>query len=183
MRRPSSVPEEWGTSDWFMGNQDTFKDWAASETFPRWLRVTFAAYAKVEANGHASFRQGELAVLLGDMLPSGLRVPTVRQRVREAIDNAVGRGLLDPGSKALCLIVPPTAVAFGKGRAEKCKRHRPRRMNAESVSSDHQTTRFQQVVSVEKNAETVSFPAQPSLSSPNTATPDNVAALPERNYR
>lgn len=144
MSRPTSVPTEWGASEWVMGNRDTFKEWAASAAFPRWLRVTFAAYSNLEANGHARFRQSELAGLLGDNV-DGVWIPTVRQRVREAIDGAIDRGLLLPGSKALCLIVPRSAVAFGKGNADKsCPRHK---RNAETVSPGVETTRFQPVVS------------------------------------
>jgi hypothetical protein len=129
-----------------MGNKDAFREWAASNVFPRFLRVTFAAYANLEANGHARFRRSELAGLLGEKV-DGVWIPTARQRVREAIDNAIDRDLLMPGSKALCLIVPRMVVAFGKGNPDKpCPRH-PTKRNARSVSVDLETTRFQPVVS------------------------------------
>lgn len=119
----SRVPAEWGGASWFMGNQDQFKDHAASDVFPLWLRVTFAAYSQVTANGHAEFRQQELAEMLG-RLEDGIWIPAKRQRVREAVDGAIRRGLLLAGSKALCLVVPRTAIAFGAGDpGVPCRRH------------------------------------------------------------
>lgn len=146
----SKVPQEWNRDPWVMGNQETFKEYAASDALPRWLRVTYAAYGHVGANGHAMFRQTELAVLLGELL-DGTHVPTERQRVREAIDGAVDRGLLLQGSKALCLIVPRAAIAFGAGDPDaRCRRHRRSQRNEETVSPGIETTRFKQVVSPSK---------------------------------
>lgn len=144
------VPDAWGKPpDFFFGNREAFKEMAADDVFPRWLRVTYAAYSHVGANGHAVFRQQVLAHMLGEMV-DGLHLPAPRQRVREAIDGAVERGLLAPGSKALCLIVPRFAIAYGIGNeTAPCRRH-PRKRNAKTVSPDIETTRFRQVVSPQK---------------------------------
>lgn len=162
----SRVPQEWNGDPWFMGRKDMFREWATSHVFPRWLRVTWAAYAQLGANGHAEFRQQELAGILGEDVDH-IWTPAKRQRVREAIDGAIERELLLPGSKALCLIVPRSAVAFGAGDPDApCRRH-PDQRNGRTVSPAHQTTRFQPVVSPQRNGESVSFHAQPSLSSTN----------------
>lgn len=146
----SRVPQEWGRDPWVMGNQETFKDLATSDALPRWLRATYAAYGHLGGNGHATFRPSELAALLGDHT-KGVSVPTERQRVREAIDGAIDRGLLEEGSKALCLIVPRAAIAYGAGNPNApCKRHPEWKRNDKTVSSRVETTRFTQVVSPPK---------------------------------
>jgi hypothetical protein len=161
----SRVPQEWNGDPWFMGRKEAFKDWATSDVFPRWLRVTWAAYAQIGANGHAEFRQLELAGVLGEEV-DGIWIPAKRQRVREAIDGAIERHLLLPGSKALCLVVPRSAIAFGAGDLEApCRRHPRSKRNARTVSPEDETTRFQPVVSSKRNDKTVSFQAQPSSSS------------------
>lgn len=148
----SRVPPSWGRGSWFMGNQEVFKTYAGDNVFPRWLRVTYAAYSHVAANGHATFRHKDLAVILGEKDTNGLWIPTERQRVREAIDGAIDRGLLLDGSKALCLIVPPKAVAFGVGNNKApCRRHPAEvERNAETVSFGVETTGFNRVVPPQK---------------------------------
>lgn len=143
----SSVPQEWGRDPWFMGRKEAFREYAASPALPRWLRVTNAAYSQVGGNGHAVFRQLELAEILGEVV-DGVWQPTKRQRVREAIDGAIERGLLLEGSKALCLVVPRNAIAFGAGDpSTPCKRHPRAKRNAKTVSPGFETTRFQPVLS------------------------------------
>lgn len=144
----SRVPAEWNGENgpnFFLGNRESFKDMATDSVFPRWLRVTFAAYAEVGRNGHATFRPKRLAWILGEH-DGPISTPTTRQRVREAIDRAIDHRLLEPESKALCLVVPPMVVAFGKGEVMPCPRH-PEKRNARTVSPDTETTRFQPVVS------------------------------------
>lgn len=150
MSRASRVPQEWGREPWFMGNQETFREYAASDALPRWLRVTYAAYGHLGANGHATFRQTELAILLGDH-GNGVIVPAERQRVREAIDGAIERRLLEPGSKALCLVVPRVAIVYAVGNADApCKRHPRDGRNDKTVSFGVETTGFNRVVSPQK---------------------------------
>lgn len=146
----SRVPQEWNRDPWFMGRQETFKDYATSDVFPRWLRVVWAAYSQLAANGHAQFRQQELAGILGEEI-NGIWLPAKRQRVREAIDGAIDRHLLLDESKALCLVVPRAAIAFGAGKADApCRRHPQPKRNARTVSPGVETTRFQPVVSSQK---------------------------------
>jgi hypothetical protein len=165
-------PKEWGADSFIMARRDTLKEWAASDVFPRWLRVTWAAYARLEGNGHAPFRQQELAGILGDEI-NGVWIPARRQRVREAIDGAIERHLLLTGSKALCLVVPRSAVVFGVGNPDApCRRH-PAKRNAESVSPDLETTRFQPVVSPPKErSNRVVSGSRPLISLPTPTTKD-----------
>jgi hypothetical protein len=171
----SRVPAEWGKpANFFFGNRDMFKDMAADDAFPRWLRVTFAAYAHIEANGHAVFRQKRLAFLLGEAV-DGVHMPAPRQRVTEAITGAVERGLLLPESKALCLVVPRAAVAYGVGdTTQRCPRH-PMKSNGETVSPGLKTTRFQSGVSIQKerhNRVVSRSGPSPLSSSPGASAPD-----------
>ncbi|UDY22397.1 hypothetical protein [Nocardioides sp. Kera G14] len=130
-------------------NRAAFKDWSTKDTFPRWLRVTFSAYATHQANGHATYGQGELAAVLGDEV-DGVWLPAARQRVREAIDLAIGKGTLMPDSKALCLIVPPAAVAYRMGNPHApCRRHAARKERQNRVVRG-QKERFDPVVSPTK---------------------------------
>lgn len=177
----SRVPQEWNGDPWFMGRKEAFRDWAASDVFPRWLRVTWAAYAEVEANGHAVFRQQELAAILGEEIDH-VWVPAKRQRVREAIDGAIERQLLLPGSKALCLVVPRSAIAYGAGNPDApCRRHPRAKRNGGTVSPDHQTTRFQPVVSPAKERSSRVVSGSGPLSSPTRVRKDpNPADHPRR---
>ncbi|RHW27823.1 hypothetical protein D0Z08_05865 [Nocardioides immobilis] len=169
----SRVPQEWGKNpSFFFGNRESFKDMATDDVFPRWLRVTFAAYAHFGANGHATFRQKRLAWLLGEKVGE-VMIPTSRQRVREAIDGAVDRGLLMPESKALCLVLPSAVVAFGVGKeGAACPRH-PARRNGQTVSPTSETTRFQPVVSTPKERQNRVVSGSAPLFSLTTPTGDD----------
>lgn len=174
-RPASKVPPTWGSPPNFVfGNRETFKDYAASDALPRWLRVVYGAYGNMQANGHANFAPGDLAGLLSETV-DGVRVPAARQRVHEAIHQAKVRGLLMPESKARCLVVPPEAVAYGKGNVTAaCPLHK---RNEESVSSASKTTRYLQVISTpdERQNRVVSRSAPSPLSI--SATEDHGEAL------
>lgn len=70
---------------------------------PRWVRVVVLALSRVQPNGHAPFKKGELAELLhrDGVVPS-------QQTVHSAIRRGIETGLLESGSIARCLI--PTGV-------------------------------------------------------------------------
>ena len=86
---------------------------AADARLPKWLRVSSIAYATNRANGHAEFRQGELARTLG--------VPS--QEASRAVRRAVELGWLSPGSGLRCLIMP-LGVRYGPGKADApCSHH------------------------------------------------------------
>ena len=86
---------------------------------------------------------------------SALRIAVQKARAenmpKDNIDRAIERGLLEPGSKALCLVVPRSVIAFGQGDKDApCRRHPIYKRNAENVSPGVETTRFSQVVSPPK---------------------------------
>lgn len=110
---------------WAIHYQQPWRDDAANPKFPLALRVAFLAYGNHHANGHANFRQGEIAKTLGHLDARGGFVPADRRTVHRAISQAVDHGLLAKGSKALCLIVPSHRVTGGKGVPQAlCKRHK-----------------------------------------------------------
>ncbi len=119
----SKVPEAWGRDTWTMHRQPAYKELATSEEFPPYLRATFFAYATVKPSGHARLDQGVLAHALGSERGSIWR-PADPRSVTKAVRRAVEKGLLDPTSKALCLVVPHSMVAGGKGDPlAPCDRH------------------------------------------------------------
>lgn len=109
---------------WSIHYQDAWRDDAANPRLPMPLRVAFLAYGNHRANGHAVFRQGEIAKTLGHLDEDGHPVPADRRSVYRAIRQAIDYGLLDEDSKALCLIVPEHRISQGPGQEnELCIRH------------------------------------------------------------
>lgn len=121
-RHESSLP-------WARHYQEPWHDDALNPRFPLPLRVAFLAYGTHRANGHAKFKQGEIAKVLGHLDDEGHPVPADRRTVWRAIQQAVEYGLLAEGSKALCLVVPSHRIAGGIGDEHApCPRH-PKRLN------------------------------------------------------
>jgi hypothetical protein len=119
----SKVPAEWGNDSWIMLNQRWAVEMASNDEVALWLRVVHAAYGRLSANGHATFKQRELQGILGHRA-EGVWHPADRRSVTRAISIAVEKGLLLAESRALCLVAPPQAVAMGAGNADApCKRH------------------------------------------------------------
>jgi hypothetical protein len=86
-----------------------FDEWqsrAGDPRLPYWLRVAALAFGSHEDNGHARFKRGEIALVLG----TPARPYT---NVRRAIGDAVTYGWLADGSFWGCLIVPLHAVRKG----------------------------------------------------------------------
>lgn len=120
-RRPDE-PEGYWTKHY----QSAYLDDAGNPNYPNAIRVAFLAYGTHKANGHARFRQREIANVLGAMDESGTFVPASKYTVGRAITTAVEWGLLAEGSKALCLIVPGHRIRGHHGDADApCDRHRP----------------------------------------------------------
>lgn len=171
-RADSRVPESWGkTPNFAFINREAFKEMAADDVFPRWLRVTFAGYAHVASNGHALFRQKRLAQILGDQI-NGVWIPTSRQRVREAIDGAIERKLLMPESRALCLVLPAEVIAYGVGKPESCPRHEPQKERQKRVVSG-QNDRDSSFLSDPKERQNRVVSGSAPLFSLPTPTPDD----------
>lgn len=109
---------------WARHFQEPWHEDALNPRFPHPLRVAFLAYGTHRANGHAVFKQGEVAKVLSRLDEDGHPVPADRRTVHRAIQQAVRLGLLAEGSKALCLIVPRHRIVGGMGQENApCKRH------------------------------------------------------------
>lgn len=109
---------------WARHFQDAWHEDALNPRFPLPLRVAFLAFGTHRANGHAVFKQGEIAKVLSRLDEEGHPVPADRRTVWRAIKQAVELDLLAEGSKALCLIVPRHRIAGGLGvETAPCKRH------------------------------------------------------------
>lgn len=130
-----SVKIDFGGEPWSAHAQGPWRDDAANPRFPMPLRVAFLAYSQHRANGHAKFRQREVARVLGRTI-DGDFVEADRRTVSRAIRQAVDYGLLAEGSKALCLIVPGHRVQGGQGEADdECPRHPDRVKRLRKVAS------------------------------------------------
>lgn len=108
-RRRQTRPDAWARH-----YQDEWHAKAGDPRLPRWLRVACLAYGAHGNNGHAPFRRGEVALVLGSPPDhEGGPGPLDRRRVHEVIKTAVEYGWLAPGSWARCLIVPSDQIKKG----------------------------------------------------------------------
>lgn len=118
MSRPTE-PEGYWTKHY----QSAYLEDAANPKYPLAIRVAFLAYGSHKANGHARFRQTEVAKVLGELV-DGTFVPASKHQVSRAIATAVSYGLLAENSKALCLIVPNHRIRGHHGDENApCDRH------------------------------------------------------------
>ena len=79
---------------------------------PYWLRVAALAFGSHTDNGHARFKRGEIALILGTL---DQRTGEIRPfaNVRREIGRAVEYGWLEAGSYWGCLIVPAHSIRKG----------------------------------------------------------------------
>lgn len=99
---------------WARHYQDVWHERSGNPMLPRWLRVTALAYGSHDNDGHARFKRGEVALVLGHVdHDTGAVIPLSRQRVHEAVQQAVELGFLAAGSIPRCLIVPAHDVRKG----------------------------------------------------------------------
>ncbi|MGP4058499.1 hypothetical protein ACTWP6_27365 [Mycobacterium sp. 4D054] len=106
-----------------MHYQSVWEERAAQRDMPMWARVSFLAFARHKANGHAIFAKGQLALLLGRPTEDGFK-PADKSNVQRAIRAAISNKWLDPESCSECLVVPSHAVQGGLGSEnEKCSVH------------------------------------------------------------
>lgn len=97
---------------WARHYQDDWQSRAGDPRLPKWLRVAALAYGSHSDNGHARFKQGEVALILGSVDPSSGEVRKYAN-VRRAIAEAVEYGWLEEGSYWGCLIVPAHSIRRG----------------------------------------------------------------------
>ena len=103
---------------------------AADTRHPAVYRVMGWAFARRGQNGHARFRRGELASLLGGVnRKTGEVCPMHRSNLRRLIADAVELDLIDKVSESRCLVVNPDhVVGGGEGKPDDpCPVHSPRR--------------------------------------------------------
>ncbi len=115
---------------WARHYQDAWHDRSGDRRLPRRLRVVALAYGVHDNDGHARFDRGQVALVLGTVDQETGEVITLnRQRVHEAVQQAVDLGFLGDGSNARCLIVPAHDVKKGPldAPAKPCPIHVRRR--------------------------------------------------------
>ncbi len=115
---------------WARHYQEAWQARAGDPRLPYWLRVAALAYGSHRDNGHAIFKRGEVALILGSFDPeTGEILPY--QNVGRAIDDAVTYGWLDPESFWGCLVVPAHAIKKGDhGHRPACPIHVKRHARA-----------------------------------------------------
>ena len=116
---------------WARHYQDAWQERAGDPRLPYWLRVVSLAYGSHADNGHACFKRGEVALVLGTVDKHGVVRPYVN--VRRAVGLAVEYGWLEDGSYWGCLIVPAHNIRKGHlGPRSPCPlapKHMERRAN------------------------------------------------------
>jgi hypothetical protein len=119
------------TRVWARHYQDDWQARAGDPRLPYWLRVTALAFGSHADNGHAKFKRGEVALILGTV---DRQTGEVRPfaNVRREIARAVEYGWLEDGSYWGCLIVPAHSIRRGEmgKRPPPCplaSRHKDRR--------------------------------------------------------
>lgn len=122
------MSDEYGT--WARHYQEAWHSRSGDPRLPHWLRVAALAYGSHGENGHARFKRGEVALILGRVEPLTGEIHPYAN-VRRAIGEAISYGWLDDGSYWGCLIVPAHAIRKGRltsvkscplGRTHKAKR-------------------------------------------------------------
>jgi len=94
--------------------------WAHDESCDVVTRLEFAMAARVNSDGHAQFKPGELAMILGTETDRG-REPLGLYSMSRALGDAKRRGRVLPPSSVRCLIAPPTVTRGAAGRG--CRIH------------------------------------------------------------
>lgn len=114
---------------WARHYQDDWQARAGDPRLPYWFRIAALAFGCHTENGHARFKRGEVALVLGSLDPkTGELRPFAN--VRREIARAVEYGLLEEGSYWGCLVVPAHSIKKGNlARATPCplaRKHRER---------------------------------------------------------
>ena len=119
---------------WARHYQHEWQERAGDRRLPYWLRVAALAYGSHADNGHARFKRGEVALVLGELDKETGEIRPYAN-TRRAIDTAVEYGWLEPDSFWGCLVVPAHAIKKGQhGRRRPCPIHVKRQ---ERQSANH----------------------------------------------
>lgn len=115
---------DFGGREWSAHAQDHWLEFAGNPHFPDYLRVTFVAYGRHAANGHAKLEREELARFL--VRTNGV-IPDHRS-VWSSVQKAIRLGYLAEDSNALCLVVSSHVVQGGVGDPDRrCTRDHTKR--------------------------------------------------------
>ncbi|MCU1675618.1 MAG: hypothetical protein JWM93_376 [Frankiales bacterium] len=113
---------------WARHFQHVWHERAGDPRLPLWLRVSALAYGRHTANGHATFRAGDVRLVLGKVDTDGVIAQPSSKEVHRAIGTAMQYGYLGSESSVRCLVVPPHAIAGGLGdELSPCSEHDRRR--------------------------------------------------------
>jgi hypothetical protein len=125
---------------WARHYHEVWQERAGDDRLPYWLRVTALAYGSHLDNGHARFKRGEIALVLGGVdTETGEVVPF--DNVTRAIEAAVAYGWLEPESFYGCLVVPAHAIKKGEhGRKPSCPIHARRRREGRETAAERART-------------------------------------------
>ena len=117
--RTLSIPNPWARH-----YQSVWEERSSNIALPLWIRVAALAFGSHKANGHANFKRGELAKLLGKPGKDGVWQQPSASTLLHAITHARQAGWLDNASTPRCLVVPAHAVSGGEGNErDKCAVH------------------------------------------------------------
>lgn len=97
---------------WARHYQHEWQERAGDNRLPYWLRVAALAYGSHTDNGHARFKRGEIALILGDIDRTTGQIRPYAN-ARRAIATAIEYGWLEPESFWACLVVPAHAIKKG----------------------------------------------------------------------
>jgi hypothetical protein len=123
---------------WARHYHEVWQERAGDDRLPYWLRVTSLAYGSHLDNGHARFKRGEVALVLGKLdSATGELVPYLH--VTRAIERAVEYGWLEPESFWGCLVVPAHAIKKGEhGHSPVCPIHARRRREGRETTAERE---------------------------------------------
>ena len=162
--------------EWSAHAQDHWLEFAGNSNFPDYLRVTFVAYGRHAANGHARLERGELArhlIRKDGTLPD-------RRTVWRGIENAIKLDYLVPESRQLCLVVGSHRVQGGRGDPNaRCRRDhtvRPKRTSTAASDAPSRTSLASVVVQPRTSTTASDVPRSTPLSLLPTPTDDNQEA-------
>ena len=118
----------------FTMHRQTFWEEQAATLPLAWQRLGAIAFATHKRNGHANFKAGKLAMMLGKPGPDGWESLS-STHLSNLIASAKKAGWLAPESNSRCLVVPHHAIQGGLGHEnEKCAVHHGKRRRGNGVT-------------------------------------------------
>lgn len=113
-----------GERPWARHYQDEWHRKAGNPDLPYWLRVAALAYGSHGYNGHATFKRGDIALVLATADPETGEIQPY-ENVGRAIRDAIEYGWLAAESYWGCLVVPAHAIKKGNhGWTSECPAHK-----------------------------------------------------------